>query len=187
MAVRPTRNDVMYGNRASGWDRMIFDPAVYEGREFERLRRFDEPAVLSGITLRDCEFRSCDLAQCFDPAYPIRVSDVRVVGCSFFGNSVHRDLSESEHASFLAAATKFYAGVDWVLDISDAAFESAALFSLPENLIRRDPETQFLVRKERLLGVELSSSSRPVGPAGPPCLRINAWLGAVVSLVGGCR
>ena len=183
---------------------MIFVPVVYEGRKFERLRRFNESAVFSGVTLRDCEFHSCDLAQWVDPAYPIRVSDVRVVGCNFFGNSVvgvqfedvvvdgcvtgddgltlrgclfrhvtlrgkvgdwivndlHRDLSESEHAAFLTAATKFYSGVDWVLDISDAAFESAAFFSLPGDLIRRDPETQFLVRKERLVGVDMSSFSR---------------------------
>ncbi len=177
---------------------------VYEHRQFERLRTVDQPALFSGISLRDCEFRSCKLCQWVDPAYPIRVLDVTATSCRFSGNSVagvwfenvvvdgcvtgedaltlrgclfrhvivrgaagdwivndmRRDVPESEYDAFSDAARKFYAGGEWALDISEAVFESAALFSLPGDLIRRDPETQFLVRKEALAGADTSSLSR---------------------------
>jgi len=37
--------------------------------------------------------------------------------------------------------------VDWALDISEAAFLECDLRGIPANLIRRDPETQMIVRR----------------------------------------
>ncbi|WIX98643.1 hypothetical protein QRX60_31840 [Amycolatopsis mongoliensis] len=75
-------------------------------------------------------------------------------------NDMRRELPDVEYQAFLDAAKKFYASGEWVLDISEAEFGSAALFSLPGDLVRRNPETQFLVRKECLVDVDLSSFSR---------------------------
>ncbi|WP_405686043.1 hypothetical protein [Streptomyces sp. NBC_00057] len=43
-----------------------------------------------------------------------------------------------------------YKEVDWALDISEAEFTDAGFYYVPGDLIRRDPETQFLLRRESL-------------------------------------
>lgn len=48
-----------------------------------------------------------------------------------------------------AANATYYSGVDWALDIRDAEFAEADLTGVPGTLVRRDPETQVLVRAER--------------------------------------
>jgi hypothetical protein len=56
---------------------------------------------------------------------------------------------------FRAANGAFYENVDWALDISKAEFESCRIFcELPVRLIRRDPETQVVVRREKLKETE---------------------------------
>ncbi|BCY05663.1 pentapeptide repeat-containing protein [Actinoplanes sp. L3-i22] len=50
-------------------------------------------------------------------------------------------------AAFAAEIERHYADVDWALDITAAEFTSAQLQYVPGELVRRDPETQFLLRR----------------------------------------
>jgi hypothetical protein len=50
--------------------------------------------------------------------------------------------------AFTTAIQRYYEGVDWALDISEAEFTSAELNYVPGGLVRRNPETQFLLRRE---------------------------------------
>ncbi|HET7181768.1 MAG TPA: hypothetical protein VFI15_05995 [Candidatus Limnocylindrales bacterium] len=58
---------------------------------------------------------------------------------------------KSERPAFQEANRRFYAEVDWALDITEAEFTEADLRGIPGHLVRRDPATQVLVRRERLL------------------------------------
>lgn len=50
-----------------------------------------------------------------------------------------------------AAILAFYDTVDWALDISDAKFKGGCTFeAIPGHLIRRNPETQVLVKRNKL-------------------------------------
>ncbi|MEV4351342.1 hypothetical protein AB0J83_43355 [Actinoplanes sp. NPDC049596] len=49
--------------------------------------------------------------------------------------------------AFTDAIVKYYQDVDWALDITEAEFDTADLYYLPGDLVRRDPETQFLLRR----------------------------------------
>lgn len=53
-------------------------------------------------------------------------------------------------ARLQASNREFYREVDWALDISDAQFSEADLRGVPGHLIRRDPESQFLVKRKNL-------------------------------------
>lgn len=55
-------------------------------------------------------------------------------------------------SAFLASNQAFYQGVDWALDISEAKFREVDIRGIPARLIRRDPETQVVVTRERALG-----------------------------------
>lgn len=57
-----------------------------------------------------------------------------------------------EQAVFDKANADFYSGVDWAIDIRDAEFEEADLRGVPARLVKRDPETQIVVSRERALG-----------------------------------
>ena len=57
----------------------------------------------------------------------------------------------SEQRAFDEANAAYYAGVDWALDISEAEFEEADLRGVPAELVRRDPETQVIVTREKAM------------------------------------
>ena len=53
--------------------------------------------------------------------------------------------------AFDAANDQYYRGVDWALDISQADFVDCDIQRVPANLVRRDPETQVVVTRERAM------------------------------------
>lgn len=53
--------------------------------------------------------------------------------------------------AFDAANETYYRGVDWALDIQEAEFVDANFRGVPARLVRRDPETQVVVTRERVL------------------------------------
>ncbi len=61
--------------------------------------------------------------------------------------------AEQERAFDLANA-EYYRHVDWALDISQGEFSELDIRSVPGHLIRRNPETQARIRRERLVEVD---------------------------------
>jgi hypothetical protein len=61
--------------------------------------------------------------------------------------------------------TKFYAGVEWALDISKARFKGFDLEGVPAHLVRRDPESQVVVTRERALQVATPGWEKQLDPA----------------------
>jgi len=57
--------------------------------------------------------------------------------------------SLAQQAAFDAARHTYYKTVDWALDIKDAEFEDCSIRGVPGHLIRRDPETQIVVTREK--------------------------------------
>jgi hypothetical protein len=53
--------------------------------------------------------------------------------------------------AFREANAEYYRHVDWALDISQAEFKELDIRGVPGRLIRRDPETQILVTRQRVL------------------------------------
>lgn len=59
--------------------------------------------------------------------------------------------SAQEQLAFDEANRVYYASVDWALDITEAEFHNADIRGIPARLIRRDPETQAVVTREKAL------------------------------------
>jgi hypothetical protein len=51
------------------------------------------------------------------------------------------------------ANSEYYANIDWALDIREAKFVDADLRGVPAQLVRRDPETQFILTREKALSM----------------------------------
>lgn len=56
-----------------------------------------------------------------------------------------------EQASFDKTNALYYEHVDWALDISEARFVECEIQRIPAKLVRRDPETQVVVTREKAL------------------------------------
>jgi hypothetical protein len=52
---------------------------------------------------------------------------------------------------FERANTEYYRNVDWALNISEAEFSDFDVRGIPSRLIRRDPFTQAVVKREKVL------------------------------------
>jgi hypothetical protein len=63
----------------------------------------------------------------------------------------HADQSDRLQKPFDEFRQTFYEQVDWAIDISRAEFSLLELSGIPSRLIRRDPETQMVVTRERAL------------------------------------
>jgi hypothetical protein len=58
-------------------------------------------------------------------------------------------VTPEQQRAFDAANAEYYAAVDWALDIREAEFEGECdLRRVPAHLVRRDPETQVVIRRE---------------------------------------
>lgn len=71
---------------------------------------------------------------------------------------VNEGIEAGVRTAFNAAIEEYYRDVDWALDISEAEFSDADFYMVPGHLVRRDPETQFLLRRdvvEKTQGAEL--------------------------------
>lgn len=56
-----------------------------------------------------------------------------------------------EQAAFDKANVEYYKTVDWALDITEGRFYECELQRVPARLIRRDPETQIILFREKAL------------------------------------
>lgn len=56
-----------------------------------------------------------------------------------------------EQQAFDEANAAYYSAVDWALDLSEAEFWEADIRRVPAHLIRRDPLTQVVVKREKAL------------------------------------
>jgi hypothetical protein len=67
-------------------------------------------------------------------------------------------MDEADRTAFIDTVVRYYADVDWAIDITEAEFTADVnFFFVPGDLVRRDPQTQFLLRRETLAGVDLEA------------------------------
>lgn len=151
--------------------------AVYEGFEFDRCTFLGcvisltvEPALRS--TVRNVRLTNCSQRGCL--IYPAVIEESEVNGLNTHGQllAVHgavfkhvvlrgkidrvmirQKLGEPKNVqtAFDRANASYYRSVDWALDIRDGEFKELEIDGVPAKLIRRDPETQIVVKRKSVL------------------------------------
>ncbi|AEV81795.1 hypothetical protein ACWT_0781 [Actinoplanes sp. SE50] len=137
------------------------------------LAQFDDPGL--NLVVRDARLTRCVCRQ--SSIQGVRLEDVLVDGVTMSGSlNLHGcalrhvtlrgrvgrwfimppnpSLPAEVREAFMIAIQRFYRDVDWALDISAAEFTSAQLHYVPGELVRRDPETQFLLRRHVVEAVD---------------------------------
>lgn len=72
-------------------------------------------------------------------------------GAIVISNEAHSSVPKNKQLKIAEANRAFYVETDWALDISQANFEECDIRGIPSNLIKRDPTTQFVVKRDKLL------------------------------------
>lgn len=152
---------------------------VYEGLEFHRCyfqgcftvaKKPKHRVTFRNVVLLNCEVRGCTLRGAIvedSVVQGLKTNGLLQTWGAVFKHVVLRGKIGDVMASHLIgvsarvakaqpifdkANAAFYASVDWALDISQAVFASEPDFrGVPGRLIRRDPETQVLITRERTL------------------------------------
>ncbi|MGW2251392.1 hypothetical protein ACWCXH_14425 [Kitasatospora sp. NPDC001660] len=136
------------------------------------LAQFDDPDF--GLVVRDSSMRGCSMDRCqvqgvyFDDLVidGLDVKQIhRVYGCVFsrvvLRGKVGPIMVMPPHGGLvgrerhLAGMVEKYREVEWAIDISEASFVDADFYGIPGDLIKYDPETQVLLRREKFEGLEI--------------------------------
>ncbi len=161
--------------------KFIEQAATIADLDFERcafgggaiMQETDDPAyalVVSNVSLRKCKTGNVVL-------YGVRFEDVTVdtlghgkaieleacvcthvvlrgkLGAVRFSPAVE----DGSRAVLAPAAAKLYEHVDWALDITEAEFSDIEIWDVPGHLVKRDPETQFLIRREAAAAADIDA------------------------------
>lgn len=81
-----------------------------------------------------------------------KIGQIKMNACFQVGPTGRHEL-ERERA-YQEANSQFYQQVDWALDISEAEFLECDIDGIPSHLIRRDPDTQVVIKRENAINVE---------------------------------
>lgn len=149
---------------------------TFEGLELRRcefigcaLSQSDDPDL--GLVIRDVTVTRCIVKR--SHMHGVRLDNVVIdglatsstpnfSGCAFRHVTIRGRiggllfLPPDQQSAFTDSIMRFYESVDWAIDISRAEFTSVNFFFVPGDLVRRDAETQYLLRRERFADVDLS-------------------------------
>lgn len=172
-----------FSKETIGYRKVIGSPQVLQDAEFEQCKfdggalvQYDDPScglVVRNVLLRKCRGGNVEL-------HGVRFENVTVDGltnrsglqlrsCVFdrvtltgkigpiMTMEAHTSVSAELRAAFREQATKLYADIEWALDISQAEFSDVDLSYVPGDLVRRNPENQFLIHRDAAAAVALDS------------------------------
>ena len=129
----------------------------------------DKRSHVQRVIIEDCNLRSCSIGSAIVEDSVIRSvrskSLIRAEGAVFKHVTFEGEfneiglipamplLSETMHdvAAMRAASSAFYQHVDWAIDIRGANFRCFDIAGIPARLIRRDPKTSCVIRREKVV------------------------------------
>ncbi len=205
----------MFTGRTFGVEGPRLGPGVYADYEFDGCtfsyvpfvspRRPDDRAVVRNVRLTNCEVQEPQLGSIVvedcTVENPRTHGSFWVYGAVFkhvvlrgrFGSLIFTEFLPGggdenrlrRKAAFAQADEAYYDNVDWALDIREAQFYECEIRYVPGHLVRRDPETQGLVWRDKLLQHNWKSPHFPLSGWGvDPDRFVRDGLPSVVLVAG---
>ena len=108
-----------------------------------------ETAIVEDVVIDD--LKTHNLLACWGAVFN-RVELKGKIGNIMLNSAVATGIATpEEQQAFDEANAAYYANVEWALDISQAEFQDADIRGIPARLVRRDPETQAIVTRQKAL------------------------------------
>lgn len=121
------------------------------------------PMILSNVSVTNLKFDDLFIIWC---PYFDRVVLSGEVGKMKINAAAHPSTyGNSKQKPFDDFRKRFYASVEWALDISRARFKEFDLEGVPSHLVKRDPESQVVVTRERALQVATPGWEKRLDPS----------------------
>ncbi len=147
-----------------------FRRCYFQGCDFSAVSHPRERTVVRNVRLIDCEERGCSINAAI--LENVTVDGLKTQGRLQTFGTVFKHvtlkgkigtlmitpfvdlLGEAPEVqrAFDKANANYYKNVDWALDISEAQFLDCVFRTVPAGLIRRDPQTQVVVKRKKALG-----------------------------------
>lgn len=160
---------------AATYDGLDFERCYFEGYFLSLTSNPALRSTVRNVRMTDCSQRGCTLYSAI--LEDVIVDGFKTNGQLFqtFGAAFNRvvlrgkidrlmlsndvlpsgqlDAEDRQHEInlFREANARYYEKVDWALDISQGEFKELDIRGVPARLIRRDPETQIVVTRQRVL------------------------------------
>ena len=150
------------------FDECKFFRCVIEARAVQRRLDLDKRIVFSDCTLRKCVQDRClvgpvVLQKCLLDGLQSPDGGMRIDGALFDQVVIRGDVgvlrvvpdatggtdADFDHALYQANRSR-YAGVSWAIDVTDAISNGLALYGIPPELIRYDPQRQGVIRRKNV-------------------------------------
>lgn len=153
------------------FERMQFLNCTFENCGLSLTEDISRMSSAHGIELANCRINHCHFGPLIASEVAIHnleTNDLLILWCPYFdrvalsgelgrlkinATAAPSTLGNEKQRPFDEFRKKFYAEVEWALDISEARFKECDLEGIPAHLIRRDPESQIIVTRERALQV----------------------------------
>jgi hypothetical protein len=150
------------------FEHLEFRDCFFNNCSVSRTTEVERRTVVRNISVTDCREMGCQVGPVIledVTVHNLLIADLLILWCPAFkhvtlkgrlGSIKVNDVPDSGPftretlgAAFAAAQRDFYAKVDWALDIREADPILLQLEGVPADLVRRNPETQGVVRRKR--------------------------------------
>lgn len=173
-------------------DKLLLEDMRFEGCKFTNCAlslttEIDRMTTVRNVALEDCSANGCHIGPMIlsnVSIHNLKTNDLLIIWSPYLdrvilsGEIGKMKINATAHPStfrnlkqkpFDDYRKEFYASVDWALDISKARFKEFDLESVPASLVKRDPDSQVVVTRERALQVAASGWEKRLDPS------VNLW------------
>lgn len=176
----------------SRFEDMSFERCIFDDCVFSLTKDISRIAVVRRVSLTNCAMLRCQTGPAILSEVMVsglKTDDLLILWSPFFDRvtlsgeigklkvnlSAGSMIKEERQRPFDDFRASFYKGMEWALDISQARFKEFDIRGVPGRLIRRDPESQILIKRERALEIAKPGWERLLDPSNtlwPFCIRM---------------
>jgi hypothetical protein len=164
-------------------EEMKFTECTFQGCALSLTKDISRMSEVRAVELADCAVYSCETGPLIASDVTIsnlQTGDLLILWCPYLNRVVlSGKIGKMKINSWADTSTfrnnkqkpfddfrhQFYTDVEWALDISKARFKEFDLSGIPGRLIRRDPESQILVTRQRALEVVKPGWEKQLDPS----------------------
>ncbi len=180
-------------NQNDVFENMIFENCIFKNCAISFTNDVTNLTMVRNVTLKSCTANGCavgpaifedilldglatnDLLIIWGAVFRrVKLSgDIGKIKINAWAHFVDRSIEKQ--APFNNFRETFYQSADWALDISETRFKGFDATGIPARLFRRDPESQAIVTRERLIADDGKRLARAVGNPWLP------WINSILS------
>lgn len=157
----------MFDDGGATFENLHIENCTFTNCALSLTKKVSDRSIIRNAEIVNCRANGCDIGPAVLEKINIsnfETNDLLIIWGALFNqvkisgrighikiNRYAHHLDRSIQASFDLHKENFYSNVDWALDITEARFKGFDFQGIPGSLIKRDPESQVLITRERAM------------------------------------